>query len=59
LVNGFEVKFLSDYPTYSGFEPHTNFVFSTDIVLLACRGLQVSFNTTVGVWLGCFGVIVQ
>jgi hypothetical protein len=48
LVNGFEVKFFSDNPSYSGFESHPNFVFSTEIVLLACRGRQVSFYTTVG-----------
>jgi hypothetical protein len=52
LVNGLEVKFFSDNPSYSGFESHPNFVFSTEIVLLACRGLQVSFYTTVagGEW---------
>jgi hypothetical protein len=48
LFNGFEVKFFSNYPSNSGFEPHTNFVFSTEIMLLACRGRQVSFNTTFG-----------
>jgi len=48
LVNGFEVKFFSEYPSYSGFESHPIFVFSTEIVLLACRGRQVSFFTTVG-----------
>jgi hypothetical protein len=39
-------------PSYSGFESHPNFVFSTEIVLLACRGRQVSFYATVagGEW---------